>query len=317
MKSEKISYKILAGLSIVLALLVLGLSGYIVYDKFINNEENGEPSIETTGVTLDVTGNLVSSLEEKLGSVSVLETTYDKQPTNILYEAPQIFNETENDKKLAFILNRINCDEIVADGIFGCYSFDVEETYQEIFGSSVPLQHQDIHIHSSYEYESEKGYYINSTLTNGVGFGDTFDRAFTYVKTIGAKQYSDRIEIEQKALYVVADYKENSSYQFYIFDLYDRMSEKILKEVTTNDNTYEIVDTTKSIYSFNSNDNTDYKSLITLYDPDYPKLDYRNTILGEQLLSDNIDSLGTYTFIFKKDAQNNYYIYEVKYNKES
>jgi len=289
---------------ILLIVIVLGLGGYIVYDKFLKDTEDNKEVAEVkenTEVLLSngeelketiIDGNItVGDLDLKTkynenlsGAVARLEAFYYYKNPNKLEEY-----DFENKMKIALESSFYNRE---ANSHFQIIisKEDAETAYKNLFGNysyyenkSIGLAElascdnlqgmvKDVCENKFIEYKDDS-YIINTFPFGGEAFGSSFIN-----KIVSVKNNNETVEITKKLLFCRLDYK-TSKHIIYDSDNY-----------FSGENVLESVDAPSDSYGC-----------------------YNVSL--EEKFSTYESKLTSFIFVFKKDSANNYYLYEIKKNK--
>lgn len=147
---EKKSNKGLIITIIILVLLLIGVSGYLVYDKFLSNDGKVDSS-EKSEKKENNSGNKVVSKEEQ---DKILKVINDINNYNLARYDNLNPSEIHNQDKLAFMSfvvynNQLNGED---GSIAGLSGMEVNSIYQSYFGSKQSIMNKDIYINDYIEY---------------------------------------------------------------------------------------------------------------------------------------------------------------------
>ena len=219
----------------VLAILVLGLGGYLVYDKVIDkdvNEEVKEENGKQESKDFDLVEakklidkyisqtwfreeSLEGALTESKKIVMAINSTKSKE---IDYTYKEAFpdGKLENEQFLVEINNSISatCYESKDDKEIAYTYDDVNKTYKELFGEEQDLPKTKISEYTyRYAYSEKYDAYLSLSCECGVAYPTT-----TYYDIIQAIEVGDNLEVYLN--YVKFEYDESSN-NYYIRKRYD------------------------------------------------------------------------------------------------
>lgn len=181
----------------ILFMLVIGMGGFIVYDKFLknNNSENNEQQKEIEEV-LDVNSELVQSLYS-------YTNTFCENYRRIFYENDKlVMNEMKNQDKLYLGLSYMfipisRSDEFDDDANWMNISLEkFEESMKKIFGSNISYIKETV---TGVPYMEFNNYEVSIGYGSGCGMGAEYNR-----EVVSARKYNDRIEIDEKHVFLVS-----------------------------------------------------------------------------------------------------------------
>lgn len=277
---EKKKNKGLICLVVILIVLVLGLSGYIVFDKVFSSEKqdkdttnkktesaiNKEAEPETLSIEDEIVEKLMEAPHYFIGD-DYLDTYYD----GVLYD--QDYNVENIPDKIKILMGItasgikiVDNKDIQANQKIVLKASKVREQVESIFGKNVKYTDQDVDNYGinkgifKYDQKNDEYYYIVTT-------GSIFFTPKYKTLIVDAKKYDDRIEITEKVARLEYDVQPSGDYKI-----------NILKKKNDTD----LIDTIKEEDNF-SFDN------------------YKN-------------KLNSYKYTFNKDG-NNYYFYSVELEK--
>lgn len=202
-KKSKLGLGILIGLLIA---IIIGLTGFIVYDKVLNKTDEKEQSENNDKVENEITDNdinqdnssnesddeIVTELDLSSTLVSSLsQVFYGKFLTsgasiydNYFYRKEKTIIANLPDKlKMVMTFYTLNNPSSVSDS-------KVEETYKQIFGSKAVVPNT-VSLDCDFPYEHVNGFY--QVPNHGLGCGGA-SASFTFTKLIGAKKIQNNNE---------------------------------------------------------------------------------------------------------------------------
>lgn len=270
-------------LIIVLIIGIVGGTGYAVYyqvDQF-NKEHNSEIAKENTTTNseseekkeeLDVNSEEVTSLMKKVNIVNDVFAAGPKFQGYFYLKDKYTKNEIDNKIKLLIGLNSMNLKnrfERANDYEMGkakLTASEVKEAIQSVFGKDI--SYQDV----SYEQgddvmfcatglptfnSQDNSYVIKEDGCGGVLF------PIYQTKLIRATKYKDRIEIEEKALYVTSSPEDENNVTSNIYK--PRKTELIAEKVTDDSQDNQFFDKTDTYkYTFQLKDGNYYFESVEL-----------------------------------------------------
>ena len=179
---EKKNSKGLIILVVVLSILVVGLGGYIIYDKFLG-DSTAEP---TENNKTEQTEREVSQ-EEKDKILAIID---DINNYNLGKYDNLNPSELSNQDKLAFVSyivydNQLNGEEGSMDGLTGT---QVSDIYKKYFGSSQSLNNADVYLTSEqvdvlFKYDSSKNIYSNVKGLYKTPAGYSISDAYSFINS--------------------------------------------------------------------------------------------------------------------------------------
>lgn len=220
---EKKSNKGLICLVIILIVLVLGLGGYIVYDKVLNveKESNKEQEKQNENKTEDILSEEEKEqLNEKMQIIMEMDDEFDTPHFGYYYEEEQFLtSEMGNQEKIFLALRslepeRINIpyhEEENAPLIFT--EEEVDKALKKIFGSKVVYKHE--YSHRRFEgilrkYNSDKKQYEVNNTEVGSRFGVQTEYLIT-----DYKKENNEAKLSVKAAIILSDFNEKGTSSIY------------------------------------------------------------------------------------------------------
>ena len=137
---------------VLLVLITLGLGGFIVYDKFLNQKE-----IEETTTTT------IENVELDLNALYTIGDILNKMDNTFNYQDSNAFAYIYNQKSLEATSFDYNTalflamhDDLIPSGILqGLYGSKVKNNLKKIFGSQITYEPQDIDAGDNYKIEHD------------------------------------------------------------------------------------------------------------------------------------------------------------------
>lgn len=236
----------------ILIMLVIGMGSYIIYDKVLKNnnynEENKEEQKEQQDIPEDLDVN--SELVQQLYSYT---DTFCRNNRKFFYENNKLLmNDLKNEYKLYLAMSNMIRDnnlDLDDDNPTNYPLKKFEDSMNKVFGSNVSYIKEKTLLFPDLEFNNDDVVIYSSA---GCGVGAWYER-----KLVLAKKYSDRIEIDEKNIYVVAgagidggpgifkEYTENIENPF-VKEVYSENNEsyvdKYEKDLPTYRYTYNIDD---------------------------------------------------------------------------
>lgn len=193
---------------VLLVIVILGLGGYIVYDKVLNKEEKNivvdkkdkaevkEEKVESLDIYDDLVRGLVGKITRAMGVCSDFREVYLKDS---VFTANDFSNEKAYLLACGSMFEEIRGDVNTGSGYKDFSAERLDKAIKAIFGNDYKFEHKSYESFPAWKYDVNSKTYKAQEATAG---GCTSGPYSNIIKNSKALKIGDRIEIYQRVIFV-------------------------------------------------------------------------------------------------------------------